>query len=262
MMDRTTYFKVGLVTLVGLLLLGGGYVFLRQYRIGKTRHHYVAAFHGITRLTQGGVVTIMGVPRGLIDRLEVRGESVFVHFHLDDSRLREGAWAQVETQSLVGQYRLTLYPGDGPDLPEGTVIPGKNPFGLDQLFAGVGELLQGMDTIFGRVQATLDTTTLHLTAVMDSLQRGFGDLRRLVQVVEQTLRENQGSVDSTLLAFRGLALRMDSVLALLQHGKGSVQRLLQEDSLYHELRSTVRSLDSLLEDLRENPKRYVHFSLF
>ncbi len=261
-MGRATYFKVGVMTFLGLVLLFGGYVFLRQYTLGKTRHHYVAAFKGITRLTQGGVVTIMGVPRGLIDRLEVRGESVFVHFHLDNEYLREGAWAQVETQSLVGQYRLTLFPGTGAVLPEGSVIPGENPFGLDQLFTGVGRLLEGMDTIFTRVQATLDTTTAHLSAVMDSLQRGFVDLRRLVRVVEQTLRENQGSVDSTLLALRVLALRTDSVLALLQHGEGSVQRLLREDSLYRDLRSTLQSLDSLLKDLRENPKRYVHFSLF
>lgn len=262
MMDKATYFKVGLVTLLGLVLLAGGYMFLRQYRIGKTRHHYVAAFKGITRLTQGGVVTIMGVPRGLIDHLEVRGESVFVHFHLDHIRLKEGAWAQVETQSLVGQYRLTLFPGTGSELPDGSVIPGKNPFGLDQLFTGVGELLQGMDTIFSQVQATLDTTTFHLTAVMDSLQKGFSDLRRLVKVVERALVENQGSVDSTLQAIRALSLRTDSVLAMIQHEEGTLQRLLKEDSLYRDLRSTLQSLDSLLEDLRKHPKRYVHFSLF
>jgi len=61
-MDRITYFKVGAVTFLGLVILIGGYLFLRQYTLGKTRHHYIAAFKGITRLNQGGVVTIMGVP--------------------------------------------------------------------------------------------------------------------------------------------------------------------------------------------------------
>ncbi len=261
-METKTYFKVGIVTLVGLILLAGGYVFLRQHTIGKTRYVYGAAFQGVTRLTRGGVVTVMGVPKGQIDRLEVHGDSVYVWFHLNDYRLREGAWARVETQSLVGQYRLTLFPGDGAPLPEGTVVPGENPYGLDQLFTGLGRLLEGIDTVFTKVQATLDSTAIQLAGVMDSLQKSFSQLQTFVQTLEKVLTENQGSVDSTLMAIRQLALRSDSVLALIQNGEGSLQRLLREDSLYRDLRATLQSLDSLLRDVKENPKRYVKFSLF
>lgn len=261
-MNAQTYFKVGLVTLVGLILLVGGYMFLRQYRMGKSRYTYGVVFKGVTRLTRGALVTVMGVPKGQIDGLDVRGDSVFVWFHLDDYPLRKGAWARVETQSLVGQYRLTLFPGDGPILQEGSIIPGTNAFGLDQVLESVGQLMQGMDTVFGKVQVALDSATLRLTEVMDSLQRGFQEIQRFVQTLEKVLVENQGSVDSTLIAIRQLALRTDSLIALIQYGDGSMQRLLREDSLYRDLRTTLQSLDTLLQDLREHPERYVKFSIF
>ena len=44
---------------------------------------------------------------------------------------------------------------------------------------------------------------------------------------------------------------------------GGKEGLLMNDrQLYDNLNSTVRSADSLLIDLRQHPKRYVHFSLF
>ena len=48
----------------------------------------------------------------------------------------------------------------------------------------------------------------------------------------------------------------------LNSGEGSIGKLLYSDSLYSQLQSLVNNLDSLIVDLNENPKDYVHFSLF
>lgn len=52
------------------------------------------------------------------------------------------------------------------------------------------------------------------------------------------------------------------LLANLNQGKGSAGQLLTDDSLYTNLSSSLESLNVLLKDMKENPKRYVHFSLF
>ena len=44
--------------------------------------------------------------------------------------------------------------------------------------------------------------------------------------------------------------------------EGMIGELMHNDSLYHSLNKTMVDLDSLFMDFRENPKRYVHFSLF
>lgn len=48
----------------------------------------------------------------------------------------------------------------------------------------------------------------------------------------------------------------------LDQGKGSAGKLMTDDSLYVNLNNALGSLDLLLKDLKENPKRYVHFSIF
>ena len=48
----------------------------------------------------------------------------------------------------------------------------------------------------------------------------------------------------------------------LNSNNGSLGLLMHDRSLYNNLNSTMRSADSLLTNIRENPKRYVHFSVF
>ncbi len=55
---------------------------------------------------------------------------------------------------------------------------------------------------------------------------------------------------------------MAVTLKNLNEGKGSAGQLMTNDSLYTNLSNSLGSLDLLLRDMKENPKRYVHFSLF
>jgi phospholipid/cholesterol/gamma-HCH transport system substrate-binding protein len=55
---------------------------------------------------------------------------------------------------------------------------------------------------------------------------------------------------------------MNAIIASMNDGEGTVDKLLSSDSLYNSLNQTMVDLDKLLIDFREQPKRYVHFSLF
>ena len=48
----------------------------------------------------------------------------------------------------------------------------------------------------------------------------------------------------------------------MQNGSGTIGKLLQNDSLYNSLNKTTANLDSLITELKRNPKRYFSFSVF
>ena len=73
--------------------------------------------------------------------------------------------------------------------------------------------------------------------------------------VNATLRDAQGFVQT----MNSLTQNLDSKM---RADDNSLGLLLSDRQLYDNLNSTVRSADSLLIDLRQHPKRYVHFSLF
>ena len=259
---RANYFKVGLVSLLAIGVLLGGYFYLTRFRFAQKRYHYRVSFHDVARINEGDLVTVMGVPKGRIGKIEVYQDSVVAWITLDDFPLREGAEAWVETQGLVGQFRLTLSPGKGRELPDNALIRGHSPRGLAEVLSSMGEVMQGLDTTFMKINRLIDSVQVALGGALLTFERSSAQIERLTANIARLIEQNQGNLDSTLRSLQALSLRTDSLLALLQHGEGSVQKLLREDSLYQELRTTLRSLDSLLVDLRAHPKRYVKFSLF
>ena len=72
----------------------------------------------------------------------------------------------------------------------------------------------------------------------------------------------QSELPQTLRDARNAIARIDEITQRLGKGEGTVGQLLTNDSLYIELENTTSTLNKLLEDIRQNPKRYVKFSLF
>ncbi|MFN8241103.1 MAG: MlaD family protein [Bacteroidales bacterium] len=80
----------------------------------------------------------------------------------------------------------------------------------------------------------------------------------------KTITDSIAAADlySTVLNLRNTLGKTATILEGLNEGKGTAGQVLTNDSLYVNLNSSMKSLDQLLQDLKANPKRYVHFSIF
>jgi len=56
--------------------------------------------------------------------------------------------------------------------------------------------------------------------------------------------------------------KLNNLLTNIGEGQGTLGKFAKDDSLYIYLQRSSNDLDRLLIDLRENPKDYVHFSIF
>ena len=88
----------------------------------------------------------------------------------------------------------------------------------------------------------LDTTLTNLRNISDSLSAS--DIHTTISNLKSTLERTAQLMDG------------------MNKGKGTAGQLFTNDSLYVNLNNAVASLDLLLKDVKVNPKRYVHFSLF
>jgi phospholipid/cholesterol/gamma-HCH transport system substrate-binding protein len=157
-------------------------------------------------------------------------------------------------------------------------------------------LLNTLDSVIGSVNEIMDPsfrknlsgTIAHLNGTSQTIDNIFGskekELRTTLENISrfsQMLSDNSGkmsstfknleSISDTLAAadiyktISGLKTSLENASALignLNEGKGSAGQLLTNDSIYSNLNNSLVSLNVLLKDMKENPKRYIHFSLF
>jgi phospholipid/cholesterol/gamma-HCH transport system substrate-binding protein len=72
----------------------------------------------------------------------------------------------------------------------------------------------------------------------------------------------KSDIQGTFAHINSTLAQLETTLNKINSGEGSIGMLINDDSLYIELDKSAKELNLLLKDIRENPKRYVKFSLF
>ena len=103
----------------------------------------------------------------------------------------------------------------------------------------------------------------NLTATMASFRRAAGAVDSAK--IDSTLKNFQTSSASLTRIAANLdqtSKRADDVLAGIERGEGNAGRLLKDTLLYRDLRGLVTQADSVLADLKKNPRKYINLSIF
>lgn len=107
---------------------------------------------------------------------------------------------------------------------------------------GILRSMEGVLAMVDRNGENFDSTFANLKTLTGSLAEA--DLAGLITTIDSTL--NQAKL----------------LLKQVNEGEGSIGLLLRDRAVYDNLEAATNSLDSLLVDVKQNPKRYVHFSVF
>lgn len=134
---------------------------------------------------------------------------------------------------------------------------------LDSTIKNFKSLSENLVDLTEAAKGSLEQFNLKMEFVTDSLVYAMGGMKPLLAEY-QALGEKFNAIDieSRLLKVDSVLLGAQELLSSLNSDEGMLGELKNNDSLYHSMNRTMVDLDSLFMDFRENPKRYVHFSLF
>lgn len=120
---------------------------------------------------------------------------------------------------------------------------------LDDLMATEKPKISSLLTNLNGITSNLNKNEVKITNILTN----FSNLSDTLAKTQ--LKSAVANADNTLR-------ELNSLLAKINEGQGTLGKLAKNDSLYNNLNKSADDLDKLLKDLKENPKRYVHFSLF
>jgi phospholipid/cholesterol/gamma-HCH transport system substrate-binding protein len=276
----------GFLVFVGALFVLGArkQLFSEMYKISATYTDVAGlqegAFVRIAGINVGSVAKI-DLPGAGVDRVRVtfkiRGDAR----HL----IRKGSKAIIDTEGLLGSMIVIITQGspDSAIVLAGEAIPGQSPIEMRRFSQNIDRVLGNLDLVLvggadvlhtsreildkvnrgeGSIGALVNSSTLHDTVIFT-----VGQIRRLLATADGTLRGVQGSVasvagsvDRTLQhysaaadtlrdvgsEFRLAGRNTNAIIRDLQMGKGTLGRLMTDDSAYVALNRTLASSDSMV----------------
>ena len=141
---------------------------------------------------------------------------------------------------------------------------------IHKSFADVAGTLHNLNITTAELKKMVKSNSVHVSrtlANLDSLSGSLSNSRGDLQATIYNFKNISDSLSNADLAgtIRQTKASLDQInllLANMNKGKGTIGQLMVNDSLYNALNKTVINLDKLLKDLRENPHRYLKFSVF
>lgn len=285
---------VGLVVTVAIVLTVLGSLWLARGGLSKGYPLY-AKFPWGAGLKQGQPVLLVGVSAGYVDEVDLHQDGTLVTtLRIQKNyQVPRTSRATVVPNGIFGDMAIALTPSkpDARSFQPGDTVP------IGPSTPGIADLTSKADSVMRSVNSV--TTALEhemvATGGIRDLRNTIGATNRLVNefasiAAEQSrqlsatmasLRRATGAidpvkVDSTIANFRTASANMadmsaqlketsgklDAILAKVDSGPGSAAKLLNDPGAYNDVRQLLQRMDSLIADIKKNPKRYINVKIF
>ena len=289
--------KIGLAVVLAGVVFYLGTRFLRDLPIFGQDALYHTELTNSNGLARGNIVAVNGVAVGSVTEVQLVSAGVRIHFSVsDDVPLTEGTTASSGGFGFVSsiQLNLSLGPSDAPVYPPGSLIPASEQSDilgdivdrapemisrLDTLLAGsstaVGAATELLTNPSGQMKQTLtsiqdlsDAFQSVLLSEQGSLQSVLEDIENLSNAVETFTEDSLGNVahdirgvvdqlSVNLDILKSTTGELNTLIASINDGQGTLGKLATEDSLYIEMRGAANAIKELAEDFEENPRKYL-----
>ena len=287
--------KIALVAIAALVILFFGMNFLKGTKLFSDNDEYTITFQNVAGVEKNCPIYADGVVVGAVSDI------IYDYSHKNPTRLKvsiskmmripKGTTAEVKSD-LMGntQVNLLLAYNSSDDINPGETISGLNDEGaLDRmktLLPAVEAMVPKLDSIMTslnmiladpaiveilhntkNVTANLETSTEQLNTLMAELNTKVpGMMDKTDKVLgnadQLTAKLAAVDVDATMRQVDKTLADVQTTIEKINSTDGTMGKLINDTQLYDNLNSTVRDADKLVVDLKEHPKRYVHFSVF
>jgi phospholipid/cholesterol/gamma-HCH transport system substrate-binding protein len=293
--------KTALLALLAIALLIFGYNFLKGNNLLDNNRTFYAVYDDVEGLAPSSPVTINGLQVGTVSGIRFLNKTgaILVSMNVQNEfQFSKTSKAQIYGGGIIGGKSLAILPEyDGPIAKSGDTLPGEIDEGLLELVNDrltplqnkVEKAISSTDSVlfaFNDIlnpesRQNLKQSLANFNSISENFKNFTGRTDNLLKNNEDKLSRTISNIDKTTANLSKLTdslsqvdlaqITRDLEIAIhdfksianeLNQGKGTAGKLLKDPTVYDNMDRATRQLEQLLQDLKLNPKRYVHFSLF
>ncbi len=300
-MKNKNEIKTGILVVIGIGLFIFGFSYLKSNDIFVSDRTFYAVYEDVEGVVNGTPVTVNGFPVGNIQDISFfKNNSLLVKFRVEnDIKFSINSIAQIYETGLIGGKALAIIPANDNsrvavynDTLSSSVAPGLTELVNDKLTPlqeNIESMIVNANKVLDKVNSIFDDPTrANLRTSVSDFSETIRDLKETSVMIKSVMKSNKLSIDqtisnvldiskdlseisktinqselsTTMKNFKNSSEGLSRVLNNINDGNGTISKLIDNDSLFQNLNDASKSIDLLIEDIRLNPKRYIHFSVF
>ena len=283
---------IGATGIIAILVIYLLINFFKGVNLFKADNHYYIRFTDVCQLANSSPIFINGYRVGNVRDINYDYASpgnIIVTIEIDERmKVPAGSYATIITH-MLGGTDISLVLADSDRI----LAPGDTLMGIpDKGIAAIAneKIMPAFDRIIPKLDSTLSAMNMMLTnpalhtavdnaaILTEELKKTTASMNKLLAKDAPAISERMIRLEEDLLAISSELKKVDytniskelvqtleniqQLTSALNSNEGTIGLLLNDSTLYRNLCSTCEQAESLLVNLREEPKRYVHFSIF
>ena len=284
--------KTAILVLSGIILFIIGFSYLKSNDVFVADRIFYAIYDDVEGVSKGTPVTINGFNVGSVQDIKFykNTSNLLLKFRVEnDFIFSNKSIAQIYETGLIGGKALSVIPVNGEQLAKSgdtlksSIAPGLTELVNDKL-SPLQEKIESMvvsaDSVLISLNSVLNTEAkLEIQSSIKNFSSTVADLKSSAGTLDELLSTNKtqinniiSNVNQTSNELSDLSIVVDNltqssnsierIVNEISNGSGSLNKLIFDDDLINSLDAASSNINLLIKDLRLNPKRYVHFSLF
>lgn len=286
---------IAIVTITVLIIFYVGLNYLKGINVFKPTNHYYVTMPNVAELQKSSPVYVDGFKVGLVSKIMYDystpdTEHILIELNLDKKmKIQTGSYAELKSSMTAGAYiDLILNKYVSAYYNVGDTLKGERYLGLmdklsEETLPQVEAILPRLDSILMGIQnivnhPALSRSLTNIETITADLQRSSNQLNQMlskdIPIIMADLKSTSSNFndiskniksidfDGTVNTIESAVQNLDKLTQQVNSADNSLGLLLNDASLYNNLDSTARNAADLLKDIKENPKNYVHFSVF
>ena len=294
--------KTAILVIASIVLFIWGYSFLKGKAIFANYKTFYVTYTNVEGLVKSAPVTLNGLAIGKVNDIKINetNGSIVVELQItSDFPISSTSAAVLYEPGFIGGKQIAIEPDfNNKTLAEnGQELPGELKLSLtasiqeklvplqakfETVLVEVEQLLKGVNSVLDKKsQENLKITLAELSKTMveihaasanvnSILTENKSDIKGVVSNFKKVSTDfakisdslNKADLGKTVKSFNTSLAKVDAILLDLEAGKGSAGKLLKDDALYSNLKTTTKEMELLLRDVRLFPTRYINVSVF
>ncbi len=288
-------FQVGLFAIIGSIILIAGYFWLNDMFMSRHYSRYMVHFEHANGLEPGDPVKLYGLKVGKVNSLSIDNNGILAELMVNnDYSVYSDTEFWNQDSGIMKGHEVEIVPGKSTyRIADGTILNGNTKSGFGEILekasamadkfelimndiSGNNGLLKKLDNIGSDTENIAKALNTFWSDNEGTIEKTIKDISELTSMLKTVTVENKDqfysivdSLSSNLSEMKTLISKVgkltDSVSSIsdkIDSGDNSISNLINDKEMYDSMFESVNSLDSLVKDIKKNPKKYLKFSVF